>query len=78
MGNMAVAQPHLHLFADWSGHRRNPEEIVAVLRDAGADLDARTEGRQAVRASAAAPNRSASSPNVPTKTATDCAARGEA
>src|ERR1700691_3039605 len=30
----------LPLFADWPGHRRNPQQIVAVLVAAGADPDA--------------------------------------
>jgi uncharacterized protein len=30
----------VHLFADWPGHRRNPQGIVAVLHEAGADLNA--------------------------------------
>jgi ankyrin repeat protein len=43
-GEAAGWRTLLHLFPDWPGHRRNPQEIVAVLRDAGADLDARMEG----------------------------------
>jgi len=39
-GEAAGTRTLLHLFADWPGHRRNPREIVGVLRDAGADLDA--------------------------------------
>jgi uncharacterized protein len=36
----AGSRTPLHLFADGPGHRRNPQAIVAVLREAGADLDA--------------------------------------
>jgi uncharacterized protein len=43
-GEAAGWRTLLHLFADWPGHRRNPQGIVAVLRDAGADLDAHMEG----------------------------------
>lgn len=43
-GESAGSRTLLHLFADWPGHRRNPQEIVAVLRGAGADLDAPFEG----------------------------------
>ena len=39
-GDSAGSRTLLHLFADWPGHRRNPREIVQVLRDAGADPDA--------------------------------------
>jgi uncharacterized protein len=39
-GDTAGSRTLLHLFADWPGHRRNPREIVQVLRDVGADLDA--------------------------------------
>jgi hypothetical protein len=34
----------LHVFADWPGHRPNARDIVALLRAAGADLDAPTTG----------------------------------
>jgi uncharacterized protein len=39
-GESAGARTLLHLFADWPGHRRNPQEIVSVLHQAGADLNA--------------------------------------
>jgi uncharacterized protein len=39
-GEAAGQRTLLHLFADWPGHRRNPEQIVAVLVAAGADPDA--------------------------------------
>ena len=39
-GEAAGQRTLLHLFADWPGHRRNPEQIVAVLVSAGADPDA--------------------------------------
>lgn len=39
-GEAAGSRTLLHLFADWPGHRRNPQEIVAVLVGAGADPDA--------------------------------------
>lgn len=39
-GECAGSRTLLHLFADWPGHRRNPREIVTVLAEAGADLDA--------------------------------------
>jgi uncharacterized protein len=34
----------LHLFADWPGHRRNPQGVVAALAEAGADLNAASNG----------------------------------
>jgi uncharacterized protein len=34
----------LHLFADAPGHRPNPAQVVAVLAEAGADLDAHAAG----------------------------------
>jgi hypothetical protein len=34
----------LHLYADWPGHRPNPREIVPVLAQAGADVNARYVG----------------------------------
>lgn len=37
----------LHLFADWPGHRRNPQGIVAALCEAGADLNASHAGGEA-------------------------------
>ncbi len=37
----------LHVFADWPGGRPNPAEIVAALREAGADLDAPAAGAHA-------------------------------
>jgi ankyrin repeat protein len=43
-GEAAGERSLLHLFADWPGHRRNPSEIVAVLHDAGADLNASMDG----------------------------------
>ena len=39
-GEAAGQRTLLHLFADWPGHRRNPQQIVAVLVAAGADPDA--------------------------------------
>jgi hypothetical protein len=39
-GEAAGHRTLLHLFADWPGHRRNPQQIVAVLVAAGADPDA--------------------------------------
>lgn len=39
-GEAAGSRTLLHLFADWPGHRRNPRQIVTVLADAGADLNA--------------------------------------
>ncbi|MGH9044263.1 MAG: hypothetical protein ACRDVP_05410 [Acidimicrobiales bacterium] len=39
-GDTFPSRTLLHLFADWPGHRRNPQGIVAVLQAAGADLDA--------------------------------------
>jgi uncharacterized protein len=44
-GESAGARTLLHLFADWPGHRRNPRDIVTVLAEAGADLDASPEGQ---------------------------------
>jgi uncharacterized protein len=43
-GEAAGSRTLLHLFADWPGHRRNPQEIVSVLHQAGADLDASIDG----------------------------------
>jgi uncharacterized protein len=43
-GEAAGSRSLLHLFADWPGHRRNPTEIVAVLHEAGADLNASRDG----------------------------------
>jgi ankyrin repeat protein len=43
-GEAAGSRTLLHLFADWPGHRRNPGGIVAVLAEAGADLDASMQG----------------------------------
>jgi ankyrin repeat protein len=43
-GEAAGSRTLLHLFADWPGHRRNPSGIVAVLAEAGADLDASMVG----------------------------------
>jgi ankyrin repeat protein len=37
----------LHVFADWPGHNPNPREVVALLKRAGADLDAPAEGASA-------------------------------
>jgi hypothetical protein len=34
----------LHLYSDWPGHRPNPREIVALLAQAGADVNARYVG----------------------------------
>jgi ankyrin repeat protein len=34
----------LHLYADWPGHRPNPRQIVTVLAQAGADVNARYVG----------------------------------
>ncbi len=34
----------LHVFADWPGHNPNARDVVALLRAAGADLDAPTTG----------------------------------
>lgn len=39
-GDTFASRTLLHLFADWPGHRRNPQGIVGVLRAAGADLNA--------------------------------------
>jgi hypothetical protein len=39
-GEAAGQRTLLHLFADWPGHRRNPQQVVAVLVAAGADPDA--------------------------------------
>jgi uncharacterized protein len=39
-GESAGSRTLLHLFADWPGHRRNPHEIMRVLPDAGADIEA--------------------------------------
>jgi uncharacterized protein len=44
-GESAGARTLLHLFADWPGHRRNPQEIVSVLHQAGADLNASKDAR---------------------------------
>jgi uncharacterized protein len=38
-GERAGARTLLHLFADWPGHHRNRQGIVAVLHEAGADLN---------------------------------------
>ena len=38
-GDTFASRTLLHLFADWPGHRRNPQGIVAVLQAAGADLN---------------------------------------
>jgi ankyrin repeat protein len=46
-GEAAGSRTLLHLFADWPGHRRNPREIVRALNDAGADLNASTDGGEA-------------------------------
>lgn len=43
-GEAAGSRTLLHLFADWPGHRRNPRDIVTVLAEAGADLDASPDG----------------------------------
>lgn len=43
-GEPAGERTLLHLFADWPGHRPNPREIVAVLVQAGADVNARYVG----------------------------------
>jgi uncharacterized protein len=42
-GEQAGERTLLHLFADWPGHRRNPQEIVSVLVGAGADVGARPD-----------------------------------
>jgi hypothetical protein len=47
-GEAAGSRTLLHLFADWPGHRRNPQGIVATLHAAGADLDASMDAPDAV------------------------------
>jgi ankyrin repeat protein len=42
-GEAAGARTLLHLFADWPGHRRNPQGIVSLLVEAGADVGARPD-----------------------------------
>lgn len=39
-GGRGGSRTLLHVYADWPGNRPHPREIVAVLRGAGADLDA--------------------------------------
>ena len=39
-GDTLPTRTLMHLFADWPGHRRNPQGIVAVLQAAGAELNA--------------------------------------
>jgi uncharacterized protein len=46
-GEAAGHRSLLHLFADWPGHRRNPRQIVTVLSEAGADLNASMDGGEA-------------------------------
>ena len=43
-GEAAGSRSLLHLFADWPGHRRNPTEVVGVLHEAGADMNASVDG----------------------------------
>jgi hypothetical protein len=46
-GRCAGARTLLHRFADWPGHRRNPQWIVAVLHETGVDLIASADAPDA-------------------------------